>query len=386
MDKNLFTNKKTGSLVQITNPEIDWAFVPDPLPPNWDFPLRLWPLLTKAKEELARLDGIGRTLPNPELLLQPLQSREAIRSSSLEGTYTEPHELLLFELNPREPTSEQDRANDWLEVSNYSRALRQGMTLLNEIPLSLRFIREIHKTLLTGVRGKERMPGNFRDYQVHIGHDRRFVPPPPNSLMECLDAFERHLNSEDDQFDPLVRCYILHYQFEASHRLGDGNGRVGRVLLALMIFHWCRLSLPWLYMSAFFERYKDEYIGKLFEVSTEGNWEAWIEFCLEGTVLQAKDAIIRCDNLMTLKEDFHKRVSERSSPRTHPMIENLFTVPVFTIPILTGQHSVTYPTAKSDVDRLVEAGIIAPLPKSTRPRTYYSPEIIQIAYRETHST
>lgn len=144
-------------------------------------------------------------MPNPELLLRPLEKYEAVCSSSLEGTYAAPRELFLFELEPREPKSAEDPANAWREVSNYSQAIRLGIRLLQELPFCLRFIRELHKTLLIGIRGREKTPGEFRTCQVHIGSDRRFVPPPANHLADCLDAYDKRLNAEDLQYDPLVR-------------------------------------------------------------------------------------------------------------------------------------------------------------------------------------
>jgi len=384
MEISHFTESKTGELVKVYLPDEDWAFIPDPLPPKWKFPTRLWPLLTKAKESIARLDGIGRTLSNPQLLLQPLQSREALRSSSLEGTYASPQELLLFELNPREPSSNQDPANAWLEVSNYSKALRQGIILLNKIPLSLRLIRELHKTLLLGVRGRERTPGEFRRHQVHVGSGRRFIPPPANLLLECLDLFEKHLNQDDSEYDSLVRCYLIHYQFEAIHPFLDGNGRVGRALLSLMIYKWCDMSIPLLYMSAFFERYKDEYIDNLFKISSDGSWDTWIEFCLKGTIEQANDSIQRCDDLGQLKNEFHERAGT-VSPRMHPIIDNLFTIPVVTIPQLAKRLNVTFPTAKTDISKLINLNILREL-SDIRPKTYYSPDIIQIAFGEIDSS
>ena len=380
MDTSKFTQNKTGELVKVNIPPEDWAFIPDALPPKWQFPVELWPLLSEAKESIARLDGIGRTLPNPELLLRPLQSREAIRSSSLEGTYASPQQLLLFQLQPRQPKSEKDPANAWLEVSNYSRALRQGMAFLEELPLCLRLIRELQKTLLTGVRGKDKAPGEFRKCQVHIGSDRRFVPPPSNHMLTCLDDFEKRLNQEDHNYDPLVRCYLTHYQFEAIHPFIDGNGRVGRVLLSLMIYKWCALTMPWLYMSAFFERYKDEYIDNLFRVSSNGDWDRWIEFCLRGTIAQAEDSIQRCDALRLLKDRYHQEAGTITA-RTHAIIDDLFTYPLLTIPGLVNRFSITYPTAKTDVYGLVQKGILQEL-ENVRPKTFFAPGIFSIAYSD----
>jgi Fic family protein len=380
MDPTRFGSQKTGRLVKIHVPEDDWAFIPDPLPPRWEFPSRLWPLLVKARENLARLDGIGRTLPNPELLLRPLEKREALRSSSLEGTYASPKELLLFELAPQKPKSENDPANAWREVSNYSLALRQGMKLLASLPFCLRLIRELHATLLKGVRGKDRRPGDFRKCQVHIGSDRRFIPPPPNYLRECLDAFEKGLNQEETNYDPLVRCCLLHYQFEAIHPFIDGNGRVGRVLMSLLIYKWCGLSMPWLYMSAFFEKYKDEYIDNLFRISTEGGWERWIGFCLRGTVAQAEDSIRRCDALRKLKDRFLQTAGQMSV-RAHAIIEDLFTSPVVTVIGLSKKYSVTYPTAKADINGLLKKGVLQKI-REVKPKAYFAPDIFRIAYTE----
>jgi Fic family protein len=378
MDAAKFTSQKTGNLLEIQVPERNWAFIPDPLPPQWVFPERLWPVLVKAREALGRLDGIGRTLPNPELLLKPLEKQEALHSSSLEGTYASPKDLLLFEIDPQEPKSEKDPANAWLEVSNHSLALRQGMRRLEELPFCLRFIRELHETLLKGVRGKDRTPGRFRTCQVHIGSDKRYIPPPPNYLQACLDAFEKGLNQQDAKYDPLVRCYVLHYQFEAIHPFLDGNGRIGRVLMSLLIYKWCNLSMPWLYMSAFFERYKDEYIDNLFRISSEGDWETWIEFCLRGTIEQAEESIRRCDAFRVLKDRFMREAGQIST-RAHAIIEDLFTTPVVRVPALAKKCSVSYPTAKADVTSLVEKGVLQEIP-GTRPKAYFSPAILEIAY------
>ncbi|MCB1048607.1 MAG: Fic family protein, partial [Calditrichaeota bacterium] len=335
---------------------------------------------SEAKMELGRLDGIGRTLPDPELLLKPLQDREAMRSSSLEGTYATPQELFLFEMSPREPRSETDPANSWLEVSKYGKALREGMRLLEDLPFCLRLIRDMHRTLLSGVRGRERSPGEFRPTQVQIGSDRRFMPPPPTEMSACLSSLEEYMNADGYRLDPLVVCFVIHYQFETIHPFKDGNGRVGRVLLALMIHKLCGLQRPWLYMSAYFEKFKDEYIDSLFEVSTEGNWRNWIEFCLRGTIEQSKDSIRRCDLLGLEREKFH-RLCQQSGARAYQIVDSLFVSPFLTIPEVSHRFSITYPTAKADIVKLEKLGILAPLP-DTRPAMYYCPTVFRIAYME----
>jgi Fic family protein len=384
MNPKLFSEDCPGILMEITVPRKDWAFVPHALPPKWQFPIDLWPQLAEAKQELARLDGIARTLPNPELLLRPLQNREALRSSSLEGTYATPQELLLFEMQPREAASAQDPINTHREVANYSSSLRRGLALMKELPFCLRLIREIHQELLSGVRGRDKTPGEFRKTQNHIGSDYRFNPPPPARLEECLNLFERALHREDHSYDPLVYCYLLHYQFEAIHPYLDGNGRVGRVLLSLMIYKHCQLNMPWLYMSPYFERYKDEYIDNLFAISARGDWKTWIAFCLRGTVEQAKDSISRCDALRTLREHYHDLIGT-AGPRAHQIVEALFTVPVLNISDVARQYEVSYPTAKSDALKLVELDILAEVP-DTYPKRYFCRDIFAIAFGEPNES
>jgi len=378
MDINRFTSP-AGQLIPIEQLEKkDWAFIPSQMPPDWEFPVRLWPLLADAKEALGRLDGIGRTLPDPELLLTPLRNREALTSSRLEGTYVTPQQLLLYGLDPRQPSSE--AASEWREVFNYSRALQIGGELLETLPFCLRVVREMHSALMNGLYHRAHA-GNFRAWQVQIGATGRFIPPPAEYVTQLMSNLELYINSVDDRFDPLVRCYLVHYQFETIHPFADGNGRIGRVLLALMVQKWLNHSKPWLYMSAFFERYKDEYINSLFRISATGSWDDWIEFCLTGTIQQANDSIRRCDKFNTLKRRFHEIATQYASPRTHQIIESLFVQPLVTVPHLASQFRVSPPTARSDIHRLVGLGILYEIGKSV-PKSFYSPAIFQIAYGE----
>lgn len=278
-----------------------------------------------------------------------------------------------------EPASASDRVNDWREVSNYAAALREGALLLQSLPLSLRVIRTMHEVLLTGVRGRDRAPGEFRRAQVHLGSDRRYIPPPPNELDRCLDDFEKFLN-EADAIDPLIRAYLAHYQFEAIHPFIDGNGRVGRALLTLCAYRWCGLSRPWLYVSPFFDRHKDEYIDSLFAVSTEGAWERWLRLCLRATIDVCRDAIARCDQLRRLRDEYHA-TADRASGRMHALIESLFSNPMIRITDVVRRLDVTYPTAKSDVLKLVDLGILVEL-QNASPKTYYSRAIFDAAYGE----
>lgn len=388
MDLTRFTDLKTGQFVPITLVEnglheADTAFIPDPMPTGWSFPAELWPLLCEASQELSRLDGMAQTLPNPQLLLSPLRRQESLTSSRLEGTYATEEELLLFELEPRAPTSEHDPANAWTEVRNYSDSLAKGYFALETIPFCLRLFKDLHETLMGGVRGGNRNPGVFRNHQVHIGSNRRYIPPPPEQMMESLHNLEKYLNDPGDDFHPLVRCFIAHYQFEAIHPFSDGNGRIGRVLLSLMIFKWCGLKMPWLYVSSYFERYKDEYIDNLFRISTHGDWSRWIEFCLTGVVRQSRSAFRKCEQLKALKDEmFFRVVSDR--PRTHAIIEMLFESPVVRASDIQKRLGGSPNTARKDLEFLVEKEILRPIDGIERPKTYVASEILSIANSGDH--
>jgi Fic family protein len=382
MDQSSFGERSPGQLVQVATPEPDWAFVPVSLPSPWELPTELVQLLIQAREALARLDGAGRYMPANTLLLRPLQQREALRSSSLEGTFATAEELLVYEMEPKEPTSSADPANAWREVFNYDRALQQGQQLLLELPISNRLIRELHATLLGGVRGGDRTPGEYRTRQVHIGADRRFIPPPANNVPDLMAELERYINSTDPT-DPLIRSFLAHYQFETIHPFLDGNGRVGRLILSLMVYNACGLQKPWLYLSAYFDRYKDDYISKLFNVSSKGDWISWVRFCLQATVAQAKDAMNRIDKLLVLKSTYEQRIIENDWPsRMQKMVASLFGSPMITVPRIAKQFDITFPTAKSDVEKLIGIGVLEESKRKAKPQYYVAPEIFEAAYSE----
>jgi len=328
MDKAQFTSDSPGELLAIDHRK-GWAFVPDSLLRSWETDPRLWPLLVDAKEALGALNGIGQVLPDPQLLLRPLQNREALASSRIEGTFVTPEQLLLYELDPREPKHGDEQRADWLEVFNYNRAVQTGCEMLQTHPICNRVILAMHKDLMHGARGQRNRPGEFRNWQVQIGSNARFVPAPPSMVPDLMGDLEKYVNSESS-LDPLLRCFLVHYQFEAIHPFRDGNGRVGRALLALMIYKWLGHSMPWLYLSAFYERYREEYIDRLFQVSARGAWFEWLEFCLRATVSQARDAVDRCHKFHQLKRQFHDRIAA-PTPRTHSIIDGLFVNPVVSV-------------------------------------------------------
>ncbi len=381
MNIERFGEFKTGSLEPIpAGREPDYAFVPNPLPVRWTVPAKLWPTIVRARDRIARLNGIGQTLPDPFLLLRPLQRREALKSSSLEGTYISPKELLLFELDKSRRAGKDDKALDWREVYNYYLALQKGrMRVRDGSKLTDELIKLLHKVLMSGTRGQDKNPGEFRDCQVHVGAGRRYNPAPPGKFLEeCLANLSQYIAQPPDDLDELVRAFIVHYQFEAIHPFKDGNGRIGRLILSLLVFDWLDLSEPWLYLSEFFEKNRDDYIELLFRVSTDGDWEEWVRFCLDGTIQEAEAAIKRCGQLRELKDKYLKTAG-RGSTRMYEIIDRLFSTPVVTVPEIMKHCKVAYPTAKSDVKKLVEADILSEL-ENTYPQAYGAPGIMQIAF------
>jgi Fic family protein len=234
---------------------------------------------------------------------------------------------------------------------------------------------------MDGVRGSDQSPGSFRTLQNQIGRPPRFVPPPPNRVPELLDQLERYFHAGRG-FDPLVDAFLVHYQFEAIHPFMDGNGRVGRLLLAILIEEWCGLSDQRLYMSSYFDENKDRYMDLLLRVSTEGTWESWIEFCLRGVVQTAQDTQRRCDALLSLHRSFHDRLRKGvGSVRLAAIVDDLFVNPVAAVSWIAERQGVTYPTARADLQRLHRAGIIRPL-EGARRIAYYSPDILEITYAD----
>lgn len=384
MDVRQFHNNTPGELIPVQGiGGTSHAFLPSLLPPSWEWPNQLWPLLRDARVELARLDGVGLYLPDPNLLLRPLQNREAQRSSQLEGTFATPRQLMLFELNPVRSESDVDPANAAQEVVNYAKALRVGIEMLEAgAPFSQMLIRELHRILLQGVRGSDANPGQFRERQVVIGYPPRFVPPPPFYLAERLDNLEAIARREDRLYDPLVDAFVMHYQFEAIHPFEDGNGRVGRLLLALMITRWCGLGNQWLYMSEYFDANKEQYFERLLRVSTDNDWPGWISFCLQGVIKQAQNTALRCSRLVKLATDYTERLRQKGgSLRLQSAADQLFIRPVIRPAELVARYGITYPTAASDIKKLVSAGILEEVVGVT-PKTYLAPEILQITYYE----
>ncbi len=369
MDAERFKNSPAGQVIKVglAQPPY-WAFVPNPLPPDIPLDVELWNVLSAADRALGELAGLGRTMPNPNLLIQPFIRREAVLSSRIEGTQTGIKELYAYEVKQLSIFGEENeqQSADAHEVSNYVHALQYGLKRLKSLPVSLRLIRELHEHLMKGVRGEQARPGYFRETQNWIGPrdcaltDATFVPPPLAEMNQALDAFEKYVHSADP-LPPLIRLACAHYQFEAIHPFIDGNGRIGRLLIPLLLIDWNLLPLPLLYLSAYFERQRETYYDLLLAVSERGAWRDWIVFFLRGIADQSQAALTKAKQLQDLQIRWHQHVTQaRSSALLVRLIDHLFTSPIVTIPGAERFLSVSYRAAKQNIQKLVDAKILVP--------------------------
>lgn len=337
--------------------------------------------LSTADRAIGELAGVGRALPNPELLTAPIIRREAVLSSRIEGTRASLSDLVLFEIDT--PT-ESDRG-DVREVFNYVAALDRVLSPNRRVPLSLPLLLEAHETLLSGVRGSYATPGEFRRSQNWIGppgctlDQATYVPPPPERLWDCLDAFEKFLYAEHD-LPPLAIIGCLHYQFEAIHPFVDGNGRVGRLLIVLLLIEWGLLPAPLLDISAWIEPRRLDYYDRLLAVSTDADWAGWLGFFLEGVAVQALDAVGRARRLHQLRDEYRARVTTaRASSLLPQLVDALFATPAMTINRAKQVLGVTHRAATLSVEKLVEAGMLTEVSPRGRTRLFIADEILAVA-------
>jgi Fic family protein len=354
------------------------AYVPEPLPPPIDWSADLAAALSTADRAVGRLAGEGRRLPNPHLLIRPFVRREAVLSSRIEGTQATLGELLAVEAGAAVERSPADLR----EVGNYVAALEYGVERLHALPLSLRLVRELHERLMRGVRGDTATPGEFRRSQNWIGPsgatltNASFVPPPPDRLMDCLGAWEQFLH--DDTLPPLVHAALAHSQFEAIHPFLDGNGRVGRLLITLLLIARGVLPSPLLYLSAWFEATRPEYYARLSGVTERGEWEEWLAYFLAGTAGQAEDALDRIRRIDDLLAGWRKRLLKAPSRLPERALELFAENPFSTVNGLAARLGVAFTTAQRAIDRLESAGIVSLTGEAKRNRVYCAREILEI--------
>ena len=360
------------------------AFSPKPLPP--DPPLVIDPemqtLLSRADQALGRLDGSIQTLPHPDLFVYMYVRKEAVLSSQIEGTQSSLRDLLAAEARILSP----DSPADVDEVINHVRAMSHGIRRLPELPVSVRLIREIHAELLKGVRGSHLTPGTVRESQNWIGpagcslHEAVFVPPPPDEVLRHLGALETFLHS-DENLPLLVRIGLAHAQFETIHPFLDGNGRVGRLLIAFLLYERGALLKPVLYLSHYFKQFRREYYGQLQSVRDRGTWEDWLMFFLRGVVEVGTQATETARRIMDLRETHRNVITEnfgRSAGNGYRILEYLYEHPIVSVTEVRELIETTYPTANKLVSRLVDNGILTEITGHARNRRFMYRDYIDL--------
>jgi Fic family protein len=291
---------------------------------------RLLPLVGKANAALARYDGMLQALPNPAVLLSPVTANEAVLSSRIEGTQATLEEVLQQDAGIEQAES---RHADIEEISNYRAAMRDAEQALVHRPLSLSLIKGVHQRLMQGVRGSEKTPGEFRIDQNWIGRNgsrmeqARFIPPNPLVLPQALDAWASYLASEDE--DPVLQVAIAHAQFEILHPFKDGNGRIGRMLIPLLLFQRKTLSRPMFYLSEYLETHRDQYYDGLLAITDNGNWQGWVEFFLNAIILQADANLVKVKQILELYDRLKLRfIGATHSQFAVPSLDAFFMRPI----------------------------------------------------------
>ncbi len=362
------------------------AFFPTPLPVSLDYPEATVRKLTDATAAVHRLAGASRLLPTPEILIRPYVRMEAILSSRIEGTQTTVGQLLEFEA-----AGTSEATGDLREVINYLRALDHAVGRLGELPMSSRLIRETHGILMKGVRGEYATPGEFRTTQNWIGAPgstlatASFVPPPPDEARDAMASLEVFLH--DRTLPNLIAIGLAHYQFETIHPFVDGNGRIGRLLIILMMIERKILHQPVLYLSAYFERHRDRYYDLLDATRRTSDPFPWLDFFLDGVALMAKEAEDRAVRLTDLQRSLRIQLLDGGgTPTAIRLAERLLDQPYVTIPSVSRQLNVAFPTAQRAVDDLVNAGILEEITGQRRNRIYLSRRVMDIVYDRPATT
>jgi Fic family protein len=356
------------------------AFVPKPLPPKP--PLKndadMASLLSAADHRLGRLDGVAATLPNPDLFVAMFVHKEAVLSSQIEGTQASLDDVLEFEAG----AATTDMPRDVTEAVNYVAAMNHGLSLVKEIPLSLRLIREIHGRLLEGVRGCEKEPGEFRRSQNRVGPmgtsltEALYVPPAVDDMKQAMGDLETFLHDRKP-LPPLIKCGLVHSQFETIHPFLDGNGRMGRLLITFLLCQQGILERPLLYLSYFFKRNRIEYYDRLQAVRDVGDWEGWMKFFLRGVIEVSSESAATVRDILALRAS-HTELLQTSlrTANSLRLLDRLYDRPVTTITEVADYLEVTFNGANMLVSKFCELGLLRETTGGTRRRRFaYDPYI-----------
>lgn len=379
MDPVKFQSSPSGKVLRM--PQGYWAFLPNPLPPRLEFSPALVAALSTADRSLGELKGLGATLPNPHLLIGPLTRQEAVLSSRIEGTRASLDDLFAYEASQ---LSFLEPGSDVREVHNYVRALEYGLERVNTLPVSLRLICEIHEKLMEGVRGDIWTPGEFRRSQNWIGpagstlETASYVPPPADEMLTSLGTLELFIHTPSE-LPPLIRMGLIHYQFEALHPFLDGNGRVGRLLIALLLSAWELLPQPLLYLSAYFENNRATYYDLLLAISQRGAWEEWLQYFLEGVKQQAQDSVKKINRLQLLRTEYQAQIQVQRAPaRLLHVVDLLFSQPMLTTRQVEKKLGIAFAGAQRLVDQLVQLDMLRETTGGRRNRIYRADQIFAI--------
>ncbi len=352
--------------------------MPAPLPPPIVFSASVWNALSDADRLIGRLAGEARGLPNPQILMRPFVRREAVLSSRIEGTTTTLGELLAQEAGAQVERDPDDLA----EVANYIAALDVGIKRLEKGRITLQLVKDLHRRLMRGVRGGTKSPGELRSIQNYVARPgtpierATYVPPPPDEVPACLEAWEAYLGNRD--LPPLVQLALLHYQFEAIHPFRDGNGRVGRLVNTLFLIERGLLPTPLLYLSAFFEATRSEYYQRLLAVSREGQWNEWVAYVLDGIARQSEDAVSRATRIVALLDSWRRALVGARSHLPLKIVDQLAANPYCLVRVIAKRENVAYSTAERAVEKLVGLGVLRQVNEAERDRLFCATAIMDI--------
>lgn len=374
-------NERAGKFKKNLSGEAAYkSFMPAPLPPIPQIELdnKTVELLVKSSQQVALLEGIAQRIPNVNLFVSMYVRKEALMSSQIEGTQATLEDVLdpMIEENTNRPVG---------DVINYIKATEFAINRLKELPLCNRLIKEAHAVLMSGVRGKDKSPGEFRHSQNWIGavgstlNNASFIPPSTEDMIEAMSDLEKYINA-DDELDVLVRAAIIHYQFETIHPFLDGNGRVGRLMITLFLMEQGVLTTPALYISYFLKKNRIEYFDRMTEVRNKGNYEQWVNFFLQAVYESAKDATEAIDKLNALHDKNCAIINDMG--RSTKTVERLFiyleTNPIIEIHKTAKDLGMAFNTVSDAVKRLNNAGILAQISGESRNRTFAYEEYLDI--------
>ena len=382
MERDDFDEAAPGEIVPTTTSKGTYSvFRPDPLPPSINTEQLITPL-AEATQALGRLHGIGPRVGSREILIEPFIRKEALESSQIEGTHATLSDIYAYEAG-QEALIDEDRQQGTQEVVNYLHALMHGLDAITTgDPITVELLCEMHDRLLSRVRGDEADPGELRTTQNFIGstpyiQDARYVPPPPDEIPDLLEDLLKYAKQETN-LHPLLRIGLTHYQFETIHPFLDGNGRLGRLLISLLLQRDGLLPEPYLYLSSYFNARRSEYVDHLLAVSQCGDWEEWLLFFLRGVQSQADEAHQRANLLVNLREDYQQRYQSERSENILELVMRLFEDPYLDVNTAADWLDVEYSTANRLIGQLGNDEILEELTGKDRNRVYRASEVFQI--------